>query len=68
LGAISPAQAVDQTTAPSQADQFAAGVLLREVWESRFGAMLIEVKGERAYVNGQAVEPVEPAMPLTSTR
>ena len=31
----------------------------RYVWESRFGEILIEVIGERSYVNGQAVEPVE---------
>ena len=34
--------------------------VLRYVWESRFGDILIEVKDGRAYVNGQAVEPVEP--------
>jgi hypothetical protein len=38
----------------------AAEGVLRYVWESRFGPMLIEVKEGRAYVNGQAVEPVEP--------
>jgi len=27
------------------------------VWDSRFGAMLIEVKDGVAYVNGQRVEP-----------
>jgi hypothetical protein len=34
--------------------------VLRYVWESRFGPMLIEVRQGRAYVNGQAVEPQEP--------
>jgi hypothetical protein len=29
----------------------------RYVWESRFGAVLIEVIGDRSYVNGQLVEP-----------
>lgn len=37
----------------------AAEGVLRYVWESRFGSMLIEVENGRAYVNGQAVEPVE---------
>jgi len=31
--------------------------VLRYVWESRFGAMLIEVKDGAVFVNGQAVEP-----------
>jgi hypothetical protein len=34
--------------------------VLRYVWESRFGDILIEVREGRAYVNGQAVEPVPP--------
>lgn len=29
----------------------------RYVWESRFGAMLIEIKNGNTYVNGQRVEP-----------
>jgi hypothetical protein len=33
--------------------------VLRYVWESRFGPMLIEVRDGRAFVNGQAVEPVD---------
>ena len=33
--------------------------VLRYVWEGRFGSILIEVKGNRAYVNGQPVEPAE---------
>jgi hypothetical protein len=31
----------------------------RYVWQSRFGEILIEVIGDRSYVNGQAVEPLE---------
>ena len=47
---------------PPQADlPLAVEGVLRYVWESRFGAMLIEVKDGRAYVNGQAVEPAEAA-------
>jgi hypothetical protein len=38
----------------------------RHVWESRFGAMLIEVVDGVAYVNGQRVEP--PAEDLQPTR
>lgn len=33
--------------------------VLRYVWESRFGPMLIEVRDGRAFVNGQAVEPMD---------
>jgi len=34
--------------------------VLRYVWESRFGEILIEVAGDRTFVNGQVVEPLEP--------
>jgi hypothetical protein len=34
--------------------------VLRYVWESKFGDMLIEVKDGRSFVNSQAVEPLEP--------
>lgn len=30
----------------------------RYVWQSRFGAILVEVREGVAYVNGQAVEPL----------
>lgn len=30
----------------------------RYVWQSRFGSMLIEVRGGVAFVNGQRVEPL----------
>lgn len=33
---------------------------LRDVWQSRFGDILIEVRDGRVFVNGQAVEPAEP--------
>jgi len=33
--------------------------VLRYVWESKFGPMLIEVKDGRAFVNGQPVAPAE---------
>jgi hypothetical protein len=32
--------------------------VLRYVWESRFGSMLIEVAGGRVFVNGQRVDVV----------
>ena len=32
--------------------------VLRYVWESKFGSMLIEVKDGRSYVNGQLVVPL----------
>lgn len=41
--------------------------VLRYVWESRFGDILIEVKDGQAYVNGQAVEPADPADPGAAT-
>ena len=41
-----------------------AGVL-RVVWASRFGPMLIEVRDGVAYVNGERVEPAAP-MPGSS--
>lgn len=47
-----------------QADlPLAAEGVLRYVWESRFGPMLIEVQDGQAYVNGQAIELVKPADP-----
>ncbi|MED5618744.1 hypothetical protein [Ideonella sp. BN130291] len=46
--------ASEQTALPLAAD----GVL-RYLWEGRFGAMLIEVIGDKVMVNGQVVTPVE---------
>jgi hypothetical protein len=31
-------------------------------WQSRFGIMLIEVRGDAVYVNGQLVEQVPPSL------
>jgi hypothetical protein len=39
--------------------------VMRWVWESRYGAMLIEVIGEQVFVNGQRVEP---ALPVAADR
>lgn len=42
----------------------AADGVARWVWESRFGAMLIEVAGGDVFVNGQKVQPhQEPPRP-----
>ena len=50
---------------PAQVElPLAAAGVLRYVWESRFGSMLIEVKGGRSYVNGQAIEPAEQSVAL----
>ena len=34
--------------------------VLRYVWEGRFGSMLIEVVGDKIFVNGELVEPANP--------
>jgi hypothetical protein len=47
---------VRQQPSPQVDLPLAAEGVLRYVWESRFGTMLIEVKEGRAYVNGQAVQ------------
>ena len=53
-------EVLSRRDASPQADlPLASEGVLRYVWESRFGSILIEVKGNRAYVNGQAVEPAE---------
>ena len=35
----------------------ASEAVLRYVWESRYGSILIEVSGADVFVNGQHVEP-----------
>lgn len=37
----------------------AAEGVMRHVWESRFGPMLIEVRGNHVFVNGSLVEPMD---------
>lgn len=37
----------------------AAHGVQRHVWESRFGTVLIEVRGRQIFVNGQPVEPAD---------
>ena len=34
--------------------------VLRYVWQSKFGSMLIEVMGDKTFVNGELVEPASP--------
>lgn len=41
---------------PQQDLALASEGVQRTVWESRFGSMLIEVRGEEIFVNGQLVE------------
>ena len=51
---------------PPQADlPLSAEGVLRYVWESRFGTMLIEVRNGETFVNGQLVEPAGSSSPLT---
>jgi hypothetical protein len=40
----------------------------RYVWESAFGAMLIEVHDGAAFVNGQRVEPITETISLGATQ
>lgn len=51
---------VRQQPSPQEDLPLAAEGVLRYVWESRFGPMLIEVKEGRVYVNGQAVQLADP--------
>ena len=37
--------------------------VLRHVWESRFGTMLIEARNGQIFVNGRLVEPAEGQKP-----
>lgn len=54
----------------AQADlPLASEGVLRYVWESRFGQMLIETRDGQVYVNGELVEPaVRPPAPAASGR
>jgi hypothetical protein len=44
------------STRPAAAPGTGAGSLFR--WQSAFGLVIIEVRGERVFVNGDLVEPV----------
>jgi hypothetical protein len=51
---------------PQEALGLATEGVRRYVWESRFGAMLIEVVDGVAYVNGERVDPVGDGDAVTS--
>ena len=55
-----PEVLVRRTECPQAEMRLETQEVLRYVWESRFGNILIEVRDGRAYVNGQTVEPVPP--------
>ena len=60
MNAPLPPEVLARRGASPQVDlPLAAEGVLRYVWEGKFGPILIEVKGGRAYVNGQAVVPAE---------
>jgi len=42
--------------------------VLRCVWESRYGSILIEVVGDEVFVNGQRVEPHVPCCSMTKEK
>ena len=52
---------VGQTRSDQVELPLAAEGVLRYVWESRFGPILIEVKEGRSYVNGQPVQSADPS-------
>jgi hypothetical protein len=49
-----------QAPHPPQPLPLASAGVLRQVWESRFGPILIEVIGDQAFVNGALVERAPP--------
>ncbi|HEV7914205.1 MAG TPA: hypothetical protein VGP22_10575 [Albitalea sp.] len=57
MNAPLPAEVLQPLHSPHGALALASEGLLRYVWESRYGAMLIEVIDDAAFVNGERVEP-----------
>ena len=55
-------------SSPQEALGLATEDVQRYVWESRFGAMLIEVVNGIAYVNGERVDPLSDGDAATSSR
>jgi hypothetical protein len=51
---------------PQQVLPLASHGVLRQVWDSRFGPILIEVIDDQIFVNGDRVDPVAP--PSTTAR
>ena len=61
MNAPLPAEVLARRGSSSQAHlPLATEGVLRYVWEGKYGSMLIEVRGGRAYVNGQVVDAAEP--------
>ena len=54
------AQALSQ--APFQVPSHVQAPVQQFSWQSRFGTMLIEVRGDAVYVNGQRVEQAPPGL------
>ena len=54
---LSPELLLRSTDDPQARLPLASGGVQRWVWESRYGAMLIEVIGEDVFINGQRVQP-----------
>lgn len=54
-----PERLLDFDPTPQAEIPLATVGVQRYVWESRFGTILIEVIGDKTFVNGQAVEPIE---------
>jgi hypothetical protein len=52
---------------PQQALPLASVGVLRHLWDSRYGPILIEVIDDQVFVNGDRVEPVTPATPRASS-
>jgi hypothetical protein len=58
---LSPEVLLDAASEPQMALPLAAEGTLRWVWRSRYGDILIEVQGDRVFVNGEPVEPHRPS-------
>jgi hypothetical protein len=56
---LRPEVLLRSTPSPQLDLPLAADGVLRHVWESQFGSMLIEVRDGQVFVNGARVEPAE---------
>lgn len=57
-----------QAPHPQQALPLASTGVLRHVWDSRFGPILIEVVDDQVFVNGDRVDPALPDAPSGTAR
>lgn len=57
-----------QAPHPQQPLPLASTGVLRYVWDSRFGPILIEVIDDQVFVNGDRVVPATPDSPRPSAR